>query len=184
MTSHRTLIIVAHPNLADSRANAARLTEIGNLESVTVHDLYRAYPEFSIDVAHEQQLLREHDTVILQFPLCWYSVTPLVKAWFDAVLTYGFAFTLDGSASQLHGKKAWLAVSVGSTLDTYTAEGVARRSLEEYLAPVRQTLEFCQFDYQGVHAVYGMMLNPSDEHLLLDAKEYGMLVATSGAPFA
>lgn len=182
MTTKRTLIIIAHPNLEESRANAARIAEIENLGNVTVHDLYQNYPNFEIDVEREQQLLREHDTLILQFPLCWYNVTPLMKAWFDAVLNYGFAFTLDGSASALRGKKAWLAVSVGSDFDTYSPEGVARRSLEEYLAPVRQTLEFCQLEYQGVHAVYGMMLNPSDEDLILDAKEYGRLVATSGVP--
>ncbi|MFF2841664.1 NAD(P)H-dependent oxidoreductase [Paenarthrobacter sp. NPDC057981] len=182
MSTNRTLVIVAHPNLEDSRANAARLAEMQTLADVTVHDLYGRYPNFEIDVAREQQLLRDHETLILQFPLCWYNVTPLMKAWFDAVLNYGFAFTLDGSASELNGKKAWLAVSVGSAMDTYTSEGVARRSLDEYLAPVRQTLEFCQFDYQGFHPVYGMMLNPTNEDLVLDAKGYGRLVATGGSP--
>ena len=181
MTTHRTLVIVAHPNLGDSRANASRLAEIEDVGDVTVHDLYQAYPDFIIDAAHEQQLLREHDTVILQFPLYWYNVTPLLKAWFDAVLVYGFAFTFDGSASALQGKKAWLAVSAGSTLDTYAAEGIARRTLDEYLAPVIQTLQFCQLDYQGVHAVYGLMIDPSDEDLVLDAKEFHRLVETSVA---
>ena len=54
--------------------------------------------------------------------------------------------------------------------------------LDEYLAPVKQTLEFCQFDYHGVHAIYGMMANPSDEDLALDAKEYCRLIATGGTP--
>src|SRR5215204_4875659 len=91
VTTNRTLVIVAHPNLGDSRANATRLAEIEDMGDVTVHDLYQTYPNFDIDVAREQQLLREHDTVILQFPLYWYNVTPLLKAWFDAVLIYGFA---------------------------------------------------------------------------------------------
>jgi glutathione-regulated potassium-efflux system ancillary protein KefG len=182
VTTNRTLVIVAHPDLGNSRANAPRLAQIEDLDNVTVHDLYQAYPDFNIDVAREQQLLREHDTVILQFPLYWYNVTPLLKAWFDAVLIYGFAFTFDGSASALRGKKAWLAVSAGSTLDTYHAEGIARRTLDEYLAPVSQTLQFCQFDYQGVHAVYGLMFNPSDEDLILDAKEFSRLIATSRTP--
>lgn len=184
VTTNRTLIIVAHPNLGESRANAARLAEIADLGNVTVHDLYREYPDFRIDVAREQQLLREHDNIILQFPLYWYNVTPLLKAWFDEVLNYGFAFTFDGSASALRGKKAWLAVSAGSTLDTYAIGGLARRPLEEYLAPVIQTLQFCQLDYQGFHAVYGMMMNPSDEDIVLDAKEYSRFVATSGASVA
>lgn len=182
VTTNRTLVILAHPNLSESRANAARLAEIQDLGNVTVHDLYQTYPDLDIDVAREQQLLREHDTVILQFPLYWYNVTPALKAWFDAVLIHGFAFTFDGSASALRGKKAWLAVSVGSTSDTYSAEGLARRTLDEYLAPVSQTLEFCQFDYQGVHAVYGLIFDPSDEDLVLDAKEYCRLIATSGTP--
>jgi glutathione-regulated potassium-efflux system ancillary protein KefG len=182
VTTKRTLVVVAHPNLGESRVNATRLAEIEDMGNVTVHDLYKAYPNFAIDVAREQQLLREHDTVILQFPLHWYNVTPLLKAWFDAVLKYGFAFTFDGSASALRGKKAWLAVSAGSTLDTYNAAGIARRTLEEYLAPVSQTLQFCQFDYQGLHAVYGAMFDPSDEDLVLDAKEYRRLVAASSTP--
>lgn len=182
VTTNRTLVIVAHPNLTESRANATRLAEIKDLDNVTVHDLYEAYPDFNIDVAREQQLLREHDTVVLQFPVYWYNVTSMLKAWFDAVLVYGFAFTFDGSASALHGKKAWLAVTVGSTPETYAAEGLARRTLEEYLAPVVQTLQFCQLDYQGFHAVYGMMFDPSDENLILDAKEYRRLIATSETP--
>jgi glutathione-regulated potassium-efflux system ancillary protein KefG len=182
VTTNRTLVIVAHPNLGISRANAPRLAEIGDLEDVTVHDLYQVYPNFIVDVEREQQLLREHETVILQFPVYWYNLTPLLKEWLDAVLTYGFAFTFDGSASALRGKKAWLAVSAGSPLDTYNAEGIARRTLEEYLAPVSQTLQFCQFDYQGIHAVYGMMFDPSDEDLILDAKEFCRLIATSKTP--
>ncbi|WP_370078332.1 NAD(P)H-dependent oxidoreductase [Streptacidiphilus sp. MAP12-16] len=182
MTTNRTLVIVAHPNLTESRANATRLAEIKDLDNVTVHDLYQAYPDFNIDVAREQQLLREHDTVVLQFPVFWYSVTPLLKAWFDAVLIPGFAFTFDGSPSELRGKKAWLAITAGTTLETYTAEGLARRTLEEYLAPVTQTLQFCQLDYQGFHAVYGVMFDPSDEDLVLEAKEYRRLIATSEQP--
>ncbi|PJI91106.1 NAD(P)H-dependent oxidoreductase [Luteimicrobium subarcticum] len=184
MATHRTLVVVAHPNLGSSRANASRLAEIEGVGNVTVHDLYQVYPDFRIDVEREQQLLRDHDTVILQFPLYWYNVTPLLKAWFDAVLTYGFAFTFDGSPSALRGKTAWLAVSAGSTLDTYSAEGLARRALEEYLAPVSQTLQFCQFDYQGVHPVYGMMFDPTDEDLVLDAQEFSKLVAGSAVPVA
>lgn len=182
MTTSRTLVIVAHPRLTESRANAARLAEIKDLDNVTVHDLHAAYPDFNIDVAREQQLLREHDTVVLQFPIFWYNLTPMLKAWIDSVLVSGFAFTFDGSASELRGKKAWLAVTAGTTQETYAAEGLARRTLAEYLAPVVQSLEFCQLEYKGFHALYGIMFNPSDEVLILDAKEYRRLLANSETP--
>ncbi|MCT9091790.1 NAD(P)H-dependent oxidoreductase [Streptomyces sp. ASQP_92] len=182
MTTNRTLVIVAHPNLAESRANANRLAEIKDLDNVTVHDLYETYPDSNIDVAREHQLLREHDIIVLQFPVYWYNVTSMMKAWFDAVLVHGFAFTFDGSASELSGKKTWLAVTVGSTPETYAADGLARRPLDDYLAPVTQTLEFCQLDYQGFHAIYGMIFETSDETLALDAKEYRRLLANSETP--
>ncbi|MEU3501114.1 NAD(P)H-dependent oxidoreductase [Streptomyces hundungensis] len=182
MTTNRTLVIVAHPNLTESRANANRLAEIKDLDNVTVHDLYATYPDGKIDVEREHQLLREHDTIVLQFPVYWYNVTSMLKTWFDAVLIHGFAFTFDGSPSALSGKKAWLAVTVGSTLETYATDGAARRPLDEYLAPVTQTLAFCQLDYQGFHAVYGMIFETSDETLALDAKEYRRLLANSETP--
>src|SRR5688500_3218578 len=182
VTTNRTLVIVAHPNLAKSRANAAWLAEIEGLDNVTIHDLYKNYSDLTLDAKREQQLLREHDTVIFQFPLHWYSVTPLLKAWFDAVLTHGFAFAFDGTVSALKGKKAWLAVTVGSRLADYTAEGPARRPLDEYLVPVAQSLEFCSLDYQGVHGFYGMIFNPSEEDLALSAKEYARLIATNETP--
>ena len=34
-----------------------------------MHDLYATYPDFFIDIHHEQQLLREHDVIIFQHPL-------------------------------------------------------------------------------------------------------------------
>ena len=40
------------------------------------------------DVAREQQLLRDHDTVVWQFPWHWYWVPGVLKEWMDQVLTY------------------------------------------------------------------------------------------------
>jgi glutathione-regulated potassium-efflux system ancillary protein KefG len=67
-----------------------------------LHNLYDAYPDWTIDVEFEQQQLKQHDLIVLQFPLQWYSVPPLLKKWMDDVLTYGFAFGASGTA--LKGK--------------------------------------------------------------------------------
>ncbi|MFC7441452.1 NAD(P)H-dependent oxidoreductase [Laceyella putida] len=65
----KTLVIVAHPHLNNSRVNkrwAEKLRDFSDL--VTVHDLYAAYPDGSIDVAQEQALLLEHERIVFQFP--------------------------------------------------------------------------------------------------------------------
>ena len=92
MTPHRTLVLVAHPDLESSRITAHLTAAIKDMEHVTVHDLSAAYPDRRIDAAREQELLRTHDTIVWSFPWHWYSVPGVLKEWMDQVLTYGFAY--------------------------------------------------------------------------------------------
>ncbi|MEM9227864.1 MAG: NAD(P)H-dependent oxidoreductase, partial [Verrucomicrobiota bacterium] len=85
----KPLVIVAHPNLTESRFNQALYKAAAEHPDITTRVLYEAYPDWKIDVAHEQALLEAHDRIILQFPLYWYSTPPMLKLWEDEVLTYG-----------------------------------------------------------------------------------------------
>jgi putative NADPH-quinone reductase len=108
----KTLVVLAHPDLAKSKVNAAWAAALAPYpDRVTVHDLHVAYPDGRIDVAAEQALVRAHDRVIFQFPMFWFSVPPLLKAWFDQVLGYGFVYGPGGDA--LEGKAIGVAVSTG-----------------------------------------------------------------------
>lgn len=64
----KTLVIVAHPNLEQSKVNRTWMNRLQQEENVTVHNLYAHYPTLEIDVEKEQQLLLEHDRIVLQFP--------------------------------------------------------------------------------------------------------------------
>ncbi|VTR60157.1 General stress protein 14 [Serratia fonticola] len=55
----KVLLLYAHPESQDSVANRVLLQPAQQLEHVTVHDLYAHYPDFFIDIHHEQQLLRD-----------------------------------------------------------------------------------------------------------------------------
>jgi putative NADPH-quinone reductase len=46
----KTLVILAHPNLASSRINKAWAERVKKEENVYVHDLYANYPDFKINV--------------------------------------------------------------------------------------------------------------------------------------
>jgi putative NADPH-quinone reductase len=74
----KTLVIITHPNLEQSRVNRTWMEELKKHEEITIHTLYQAYPDGKINVAHEQSLLETHDRIILQFPFYWYS-TPSQK---------------------------------------------------------------------------------------------------------
>ena len=86
---NRILIIFAHPALEKSRVQYRLLQAAQSVAKVTIHDLYEHYPDFNIDISHEQQLLREHDIILFQHPFYWYSSPALLKEWQDLVLEYG-----------------------------------------------------------------------------------------------
>ena len=51
---NRILILFAHPALQKSRINRVFISAVQDVEAVTFHDLYEAYPEFDILVPEEQ----------------------------------------------------------------------------------------------------------------------------------
>ena len=141
MTRHRTLVIVAHPELAASRITAHLAAAVGDLDGVTVRELASAYPDRCVDADREQELLREHDHIVLQFPWHWYSVPGVLKEWMDQVLTHGFAYGAGGDA--LHGKRLQLVISTGGPESSYTPTGYNRFTMKELLRPLEATAYLC-----------------------------------------
>ena len=109
------------------------MLEMEKQAGVTVHRVYEAYPNEEIDVAAEQELIEQHDRIVLQFPFYWYSTPSLLKKWEDTVLTYGWAYGSTGN--KLHGKELMLAVSLGAPEASYTPDGEFTYTLAELLRP-------------------------------------------------
>jgi len=177
----KVLLVLGHPDLFQSTANAALVDAVRDLPHVTVHDLYATYPDFQIDVDAEQALLAEHDVIVFQHPVYWYNTTPLFKQWQDKVLTLGWAFTMNGSPSQLAGKKAIVAVTAGVPAEYYTLEGQNGTTLETLLSNWEATLRLCQFDIQPMVTLYGTAFGLSEEDLSMAAKEYHERLASFAA---
>jgi putative NADPH-quinone reductase len=148
----KTLIIVAHPDLASSRINQAWVKELQRHDHITVHDLYRQYPSGNIDAGHEQLLLEQHDRIIFQFPLYWYSSPPLLKGWYDTVLQAGFAYGPDGS--KLQGKQMGAAVSTYGTAESYQSYGANRFTIEELLRPLEALARYVGADYLPPYSLH------------------------------
>ena len=141
------LVIVAHPELDESRANRRLLQAARELERssapgrVAVRDLYALYPDYLIDVAVEQAALAAARLVVWQQPIRWYSMPPLLKLWLDDVLTFGWAYGPDGNA--LRGKDLWLVASTGGPEDSYRPDSYNRYFFDAFLPPYEQTAALC-----------------------------------------
>jgi glutathione-regulated potassium-efflux system ancillary protein KefG len=150
---HRLLVLFAHPALQKSRVNRAMLRTVRDLPGITIHDLYDAYPDFDIDVPREQQLLTEHDILVLHHPFYWYSSPAIIKEWEDLVLTHGWAYGHTGRA--LHGKQLLSVITTGGGEDAYQKGGHNRFTIRELLAPIEQTARLCGMEYLPPFAVHG-----------------------------
>lgn len=155
------LVLFAHPAFQTSRVQRRLVERVEGLAGVHLHDLYQAYPDFDVDVRAEQQLLQEHDLIVLQHPLYWYSVPPLLKQWFDLVLEHGWAYGVKGVA--LRGKRALTVVSAGGREDAYGPEGRNRFTVRQLLAPVEQTMRLCGIEYLPPFVIHGTHRLSSDE---------------------
>ncbi|MCX8995714.1 NAD(P)H-dependent oxidoreductase [Rhizobiaceae bacterium BDR2-2] len=150
------LVVVAHPDLAHSRINAAWLDAVRGIGGLTVDDLYGRYPDWRIDVAAEQDLLVRHQRIILQFPFQWYNCPPLLKHWLDTVLTNGWAYGTGGGA--LKGKELGIAVSTWSKAGDYQPNARYRRTMQELTSPFEVTARRL-----GMRYLPGFFLNGAGE---------------------
>jgi glutathione-regulated potassium-efflux system ancillary protein KefG len=151
--NNRILILFAHPALQKSRVNKQLIQRVRDLDGITFHDLYEAYPDFHIHVKKEQALLQEHDIIVFQHPLFWFSIPSLLKEWQDLVLEHRWAFGKEGVA--LRGKKLLSAVSTGGRESLYRREGSNRFTIRELLAPIDQLAHLCGMDYLPPFVVHG-----------------------------
>jgi glutathione-regulated potassium-efflux system ancillary protein KefG len=148
----KILVIFAHPKMSESVVQVQMLGAIRNLEGVTIHDLYAAYPDFLIDVDHEQALLLEHDLVVLQHPFYWYSTPAIIKEWLDLVLEHNWAYGSRGT--KLHGKFMMQAISTGGPEKSYEPQGKNRFEIRELLNPFNQTAYLCGMAYLEPFAIF------------------------------
>ncbi|MCJ8312626.1 MAG: NAD(P)H-dependent oxidoreductase [Saccharospirillaceae bacterium] len=152
MTTLNPLVLFAHPSLQRSNVHRVLFQSFKQLEKCTIQDLYELYPNFFIDIEVEQQLIKEHDVIVMQFPVYWFSMPALLKQWIDLVLESGFAFGKDGI--HLKGKKFICVVSAGGSQDTYSQSAERDYSLKELFAPIEQMARYCDMEYLPPYVVY------------------------------
>lgn len=154
----KVLVYYAHPGQRFSQVNRAMFKMAESISGIEVVDLYAEYPRFEIDIEKEQQRLLDHDVIVMQFPLFWYSTPSLLKEWVDLVLEHGFAYGSDGD--KLSGKRLLLAVSAAGPEDAYRASGYQHYSLRTFLTPLEQTARLCHMEFSPPYTLYASLLAP------------------------
>ena len=141
------LVLVAHPQLEQSRANRALMRAAGEAAAasggrIEVRDLYALYPDYLIDVAAEQALLARRAAGGLAAP------DPLVPhaAADEAVARRGAGLRL-GLRPRRHARCAartcgW-SPPPAAPEDSYRPDGYNRYFFDAFLPPYEQTAALC-----------------------------------------
>lgn len=149
----KVLINFAHPNKLRSIINTSLKSAISDLENVTVNDLYANYPDFLIDVKREQELCENHDIIIFQHPLYWYSTPAIIKEWMDLVLEHGWAYGFKGNF--LKDKFFMQAISTGGGESAFAKGGANGFTIKEITSPFQAMTNLCKAIWLPPFTVFG-----------------------------
>jgi NAD(P)H dehydrogenase (quinone) len=117
------------------------------------------------DIRAEQAKLLAADTLVLQFPLWWYSTPAILKGWIDRVFTKGFAYglrdpdhpgrTFRYGAGPLSGRRAQVIATIGSPAPAMGPRGI-NGQLDQVLFPLLHgTLFYVGMDVLPPLAIHG-----------------------------
>ncbi len=131
------------------------------------------------DVAAEQEKLHWADTVILMFPLWWFSMPAILKGWIERVYAYGFAYGVGEHSERrwgdrygegtMAGKRAMLVVVAGGWKEHYEPRGV-NGPIDDLLFPINHgILYYPGFDVLPPFVVY--RADRTDEQTFEDIAE-------------
>lgn len=155
------LLYYAHPGQKHSRANRKMFTAAHRVDGITIVDLYADYPRFDINIDIEQARLRNHDVVVFQCPMFWYSTPSLVKEWIDLVLEHGFAYGAGGDKLQ---DKIWqMAVTTAGPEDAYSEKGYQHYSIRTFLTPLEQTARLCHMRFPAPYVLFEALAASEDQ---------------------
>lgn len=170
----KVLVLFAHPSQHRSEVNAPLFKAAQKVEGVTAVDLYGEYPTYNINVEREQQRLLEHDVIVFQFPLFWYSTPAMLKEWQDLVLEYGFAYGSKGTA--LKGKLFLCALTAGGMEEAYQTDGFNHFTIQELLQPLEQTARLTGMKYLPPFALFGARTAAEEGRIGEHVAEYESLL--------
>lgn len=154
----RLIVYYAHPGHKHSHVNRYMAREAASIDGISYVDLYRDYPRYDVNVEIEQQRLLDHDIVLFQFPMFWYSTPSIIKEWQDLVLEHGFAYGAGGD--KLSGKRLQLAVTAAGPEEAYTEAGYQHYPVRTFLTPLEQTARLCHMHFSAPYVLYSALRAP------------------------
>ena len=166
----KTLIIMSHPDVAQSSSQQFLLAAINGEEQIQIRHLESILVEredHHFDKTTERACLQEADRIIFQFPFYWYQCPSVMKQWMDEVLTLNLS-------QKGKKKELGIVVTVGAKKDRYAAGGSVGFGIEELLRPYQALANQLGWNYQTPFVIYQFqyLTETQRQQLLVDYLYY------------
>jgi len=156
----KILVLVAHPQLEQSRVNQTWVQHLRKYPEITIHDLYQEYFNVPINIYRERKLLFEHERIVFQFPLFWFSTPSILKQWQDEVLSFVWA---SDEGIKLREKELLLAISAGAPKSAFQPDGFHQYTVEELVRPLQMMAKLNGMKFLPIFVFYNAFEATWDE---------------------
>ena len=156
------LILLAHPDIASSKANAELINQVKNLDFVRIINIYEA----PFEPATYTEAFREANHIVFQFPFYWASAPHLLKKWCDEI--FGSIMENPG----IKGKTLTVATTTGSEYEAYRSGGRNMYTMDELLRPYQLLANHSGMVWQTPFILYGASLPDAEKRIKEGAPAY------------
>lgn len=163
--SGKITIVLAHPDINDSRANRELINTVKELNNVSVYNIYENFPEL-FDVETWTQIMLESSALIYQFPLHWMSAPYMLKKWQEEV------FTHLSRTPMIVGKPMMVVVTVGGDSSAYRSGGRNHYTVDEILRPYEASAIAAGMKWQTPVIIHSMDKEQIGKNLSEGSIEY------------
>jgi len=163
-TGADVIVLLAHPNMENSRMNAALAKAAEEVEGVQVINIY----DYPCTADAYREVVKNARSIVYEFPLYWASAPHLLKQWTDEVF---MTFVTEGLIA---GKQFMVVTTTGSEEAAYQHDGRNMYTMTELLAPYHCAIHHAGMEWNDPLVVYGntQSAEEAEKQLQEGVKEY------------
>ena len=167
-TTRDVLILLSHPDMSASKANAAMIESVKDLPYVRIINIYEA----PFEAVTYTEAFREAKHIVFQFPFYWASAPHLLKKWCDEI------FGAIQSNPGVKGKTLTIATTTGSEYEAYRSGGRNMYTMDELLRPYQVLANHSGMIWQTPFVLYGASLPDADKRIKEGAPAYRQKISS------
>lgn len=153
------VVLLAHPNIKNSRAHKELLDAIRDMEEVAVYNLYDMQSENLFNIDSWSRIISNATAMVFQFPFQWMSAPSLLKEWQDEI------FTQLAKTPAVAGKPLMVATTTGSECEAYRSGGRNGFTVDELLRPYQASAIHSGMTWQTPFIIYGIGSSKTEKNI-------------------